>query len=53
MIVPEAISNQLLAQCFGNPQALNELRVVGCRPAEVLLLQETCAACSRSRARGP
>jgi hypothetical protein len=34
-------------------RALNELRVVGARPAGVLLLHQTCAARSRSRARGP
>src|SRR6266852_1265497 len=34
-------------------KALNELRVVSGRPAGVLLLHQTCAARSRSRARGP
>jgi hypothetical protein len=34
-------------------KALNELRVVGALPAAVLLLHQTSAARSRSRARGP
>jgi hypothetical protein len=34
-------------------KALNELRVVAALPAAVLLLHQTCAARSRSRARGP
>lgn len=34
-------------------KALKELRVVGNLPAAVLLLHQTCAARSRSRARGP
>jgi hypothetical protein len=34
-------------------KALNELRVVCGRPAGVLLLHQTCAARTRSRARGP
>jgi hypothetical protein len=34
-------------------KALHELRVVANRPAGVLLLHQTCAARSRSRARGP
>jgi hypothetical protein len=34
-------------------KALNELRVVGNRPAGVLLLHQTSAARSRTRARGP
>src|SRR5262249_27464767 len=34
-------------------KALNELRGVGDRPAGVLLLHQTCAARSRTRARGP
>src|SRR5262249_4514667 len=34
-------------------KALNELRVIGDRPAGVLLLHQTSAARSRTRARGP
>jgi hypothetical protein len=34
-------------------KALDELRVVACRPAGVLLLHQTSTARSRSRARGP
>jgi AAA domain-containing protein len=34
-------------------KALNELRVIGGRPAGVLLLHQRCAARSRPRARGP
>jgi hypothetical protein len=34
-------------------RALNELRVIAGRPTGVLLLHQTCAARSRSRARGP
>jgi hypothetical protein len=37
----------------GLRKALNELRVVGDRPAGVLLLHQTCAPRSRTRARGP
>jgi hypothetical protein len=46
--LPAAQNNPL-----GLRKALNELRVVGGRPAGVLLLHQTCAARSRSRARGP
>src|SRR5205807_877763 len=37
----------------GMRKALNELRVVADLPVGVLLLHQTCAARSRSRARGP
>src|SRR6202022_2509590 len=56
LLVIDTVMNFLPA-AENNPRALrkalHELRVVGARPTGVLLLHQTCAARSRSRARGP